>query len=123
MTNWACLPALVGTGWNSQRASRMNLIQIGSVSVRKEKAPFQELDWESTKWVRLRSLFLDESTRERIIACLTQCDQEVPLTSVPILRPLLMNQEVMLGVPLQQKSGVTRREEGRRRRQPPLRRG
>ena len=36
----------------------------------KEKAPFQELDWESTEWVQLRSLFLDESTRERIIACL-----------------------------------------------------
>ena len=90
--------------------------------MRKEEAPSQELDWESTEWVQLRSLFLDESTRERIVACLTRCDQEVPLSSVPILRPLLMNQEVALGVPLQQESAVTRREEGRRRRQPPLRR-
>ena len=88
----------------------------------KEKAPSQELDWESTEWVQLRSLFLDESTRERIIACLTRCDQEVPLSSVPILKPLLMHQEVALGVSLQQKSAVTRREEGRRRRQL-LRRG
>ena len=91
--------------------------------MRKEKAPPQELDWESTEWVQLRSLFLDESTRERIITCLIQCDQEVPLRSVPILRPLLMNQEVALGVPLQQKSAVTRREESQRRRQPPLSRG
>ena len=91
--------------------------------MRKEKAPSQELDWESTEWVQLRSVFLDESTRERIIACLIQCDQEVSLSSVPILRPLLMNQEVALGVPLQQKSTVTRIEEGRRRRQSPLRRG
>ena len=44
----------------------------------KKEAPSQELDWESTEWVQLCSLFLDESTRERIIACLTQCDQEVP---------------------------------------------
>ena len=101
----------------------MNILQIGSIPMRKEKAPSQELDWESTEWVQLRSLFLDESTRERIIACLIQCDQEVPLSSVPILRPLLMNQEVALGVPLQQKSTVTRREEGRRRRQSLLRRG
>ena len=85
--------------------------------MRKEKAPSQELDWESTEWVQLRSLFLDESIRERIIACLTQCDQEVPLSSVPILKPLLMNQEVALGVPLRQKSAVTRREESQRRRQ------
>ena len=81
--------------------------------MRKEEAPSQELDWESTEWVQLRSLFLDESTRERIVAYLTRCDQEVPLSSVPILRPLLMNQEVALGVPLRQKSAVTRREEGR----------
>ena len=46
--------------------------------MRKEEAPSQELDWESTEWVQLRSLFLDESTRERIVACLTRCDQEVP---------------------------------------------
>ena len=46
--------------------------------MRKKEAPSQELDWESTEWVQLCSLFLDESTRERIIACLTQCDQEVP---------------------------------------------
>ena len=91
--------------------------------MRKEKAPSQELDWESTEWVQLRSLFLDKSTRERIIACLTKCDQEVPLSSVPILRPLLMNQEVALEVPLQQKSTVTRREAGRRRRHQLLRRG
>ena len=91
--------------------------------MRKEKAPSQELDWESTEWVQLRSLFLDESTRERIIACLTQCDQEVPLSSVPILKPLLMHREVALGVPLQQRSAVTRREKGRRRRQSLLRRG
>ena len=81
--------------------------------MRKENAPSQELDWESTEWVQLRSLFLDESTRKPIIACLVQCDQEVPLSSVPILKPLLMNREVALGVPLQQKSTVTRREEGR----------
>ena len=91
--------------------------------MRKEKAPSQELDWESTEWVQLRSLFLDESTRKRIIACLVQCDQELPLSSVPILKPLLMNREVALGVPLQQKSAVTRREEGRRRRQSLLCRG
>ena len=46
--------------------------------MRKEEAHSQELDWESTEWVQLRSLFLDESTRERIVACLTRCDQEVP---------------------------------------------
>ena len=91
--------------------------------MRKEKAPSQELDWKSTEWVQLRSLFMDESTRERIITCLVQCDQEVPLSSVPILKPILMNQEVALGVPLQQKSAVIRREEGRRRRQSLLRRG
>ena len=101
----------------------MNILQIGSIPMRKEKAPSQELDWESTEWVQLRSLFMDESTRERIITCLVQCDQEVPLSSVPILKPILMNQEVALGVPLQQKSAVTRREEGRRRRQSLLRRG
>ena len=72
--------------------------------MRKEEAPSQELHWDSTEWVKLRSLFLDESTRERIVACLTQCDQEVPLSSVPILRPLLMNQEVALGMPLLRKS-------------------
>lgn len=70
----------------------------------------------NTERVPLRSLFLDESTKQRIVTCLVQNSQEVPLSSVPVLRALLMDEVVTLAVPLAEKPASSGREGRRRRR-------
>jgi hypothetical protein len=58
----------------------------------------QSLELADAKSVHIRSLFMDEWTKERIVACLAQSGHTFPLSEVAVLRAALNNQVVALDV-------------------------